>query len=58
MPKKCQQDACNTRANYNYEGQKEWNNRLQVLQETIAYWLQPNNKTNRYIQVVQLYYDI
>jgi hypothetical protein len=37
--------------------QKEWNSRLQVLQETIAYWLQPNNKTNRYIQVVQLYYD-
>jgi hypothetical protein len=38
--------------------QKEWNSRLQVLQETIAYWLQPNNKTNRYIQVVQLYYDV
>jgi hypothetical protein len=37
--------------------QKEWNYRLQVLQETIAYWLQQNNKTNRYIQVVQLYYD-
>ena len=37
--------------------QKEWKNRLQVLQETIAYWLQQNNKTNRYIQVVQLYYD-
>jgi formaldehyde-activating enzyme involved in methanogenesis len=37
--------------------QKEWDNRLKVLQENITYWLQPNNQTNRYIQVVQLYYD-
>jgi hypothetical protein len=37
--------------------QKEWMNRLQVLQETITYWLNPNNKTNRYIEIVQLYYD-
>jgi hypothetical protein len=37
--------------------QKEWSSRLQVLQDNITYWLQPNNKTDRYIQVVQLYYD-
>jgi hypothetical protein len=37
--------------------QKEWNTRLQVLCEKISYWLQPNNRTDRYIQILQLYFD-
>jgi hypothetical protein len=37
--------------------QIEWNTRLQTLKETIAYWLQSNNKTNKILEIVQLYYD-
>jgi hypothetical protein len=37
--------------------QIEWNTRLQTLKETIAYWLQSNNKTNKILEIIQLYYD-
>ncbi len=35
--------------------QKEWNIRLNVLKNTIDYWM--HHKTNRIIEIVQLYYD-
>ena len=35
--------------------QKEWNIRLNILKCTIDYWLQ--HKTNKMIEIVQLYYD-
>ena len=35
--------------------QAEWQNRLQVLSETIQYWI--NNKTDKTIELVHLYYS-
>lgn len=35
--------------------QKEWSNRLKILNETIKYWL--NNKTTKMVEVIQLFYD-
>lgn len=37
--------------------QKEWINRLEALKNQIKYWIQPENTTNKTIEVVQLYYD-
>jgi Holliday junction resolvase len=33
----------------------EWNKRLEILKETIEYWL--NNKTDKTIEIIQLFYD-
>ena len=37
---------------------KEWNRRLTVLEENIAYWVNPENTTNKTIETVQLFYDM
>jgi hypothetical protein len=36
---------------------KEWNERLEVLNAQIEYWTQPENKTEKTIEIVQLFYD-
>lgn len=36
---------------------KEWDERLNSLKEQIHYWTDPNNKTDKTIEVVQLFYD-
>jgi len=38
--------------------QKEWKERLQTLTNQITYWLNPCNKTNKIIELIQLFYDI
>jgi len=38
--------------------QTEWANRLNSLEEQIEYWSNPSNRTNKTIEVVQLFYDI
>jgi hypothetical protein len=37
--------------------QKEWVTRLTMLAEQISYWLQPENVTNKTVEIIQLYYD-
>ena len=37
---------------------EEWNQRLNTLEETIQYWIQPKNKTNKTIEIIQLFYDV
>ena len=37
--------------------QDEWDSRLEVLQQQITYWTTPENKTDKTVEVVQLYYD-
>ena len=37
---------------------EEWNERLNTLEETIQYWTDPVNKTNKTIEIIQLFYDI
>jgi hypothetical protein len=36
----------------------EWINRLKVLNEQIEYWINPNNKTEKTIEIVELFYNI
>jgi hypothetical protein len=36
---------------------KEWTERLITLENQIRYWLDPENKTDKTVEVVQLYYD-
>jgi hypothetical protein len=36
---------------------EEWNKRLNTLEETIQYWTYPVNKTNKTIEIIQLFYD-
>jgi len=36
---------------------KEWDERLNNLKNIIKYWLNPNNTTNKIIEIIQLYYD-
>lgn len=36
---------------------KEWNCRLETLKEQITYWCQDENKTNKTIEISQLFYD-
>jgi len=36
---------------------KEWTERLNSLKEQINYWIHPDNKTDKTIEVVQLFYD-
>lgn len=35
----------------------EWNDRLNSLRNQIEYWCDPNNKTDKTIEIIQLYYD-
>jgi len=35
----------------------EWNQRLNVLEEHINYWIDPQNITNKTVEVIQLFYD-
>jgi len=35
----------------------EWSDRLETLKEQINYWIHPDNKTDKTIEVVQLFYD-
>jgi hypothetical protein len=36
---------------------KEWNKRLEALNNQISYWIHPENKINKTIEIVQLFYD-
>lgn len=36
----------------------EWTDRLYVLEETISYWLSPENTTSKTIETIQLFYDV
>jgi hypothetical protein len=38
--------------------QNEWKERLQTLANQITYWLNPDNKTVKTIEIIQLFYDI
>jgi hypothetical protein len=35
----------------------EWSERLNVMEQHINYWINPSNKTNKTIEIIQLYYD-
>ena len=36
----------------------EWSQRLSVLEENIAYWINPENTTNKTVEIIQLFYDV
>ena len=36
----------------------EWTYRLHVLEETISYWVSPENTTSKTIETIQLFYDV
>jgi hypothetical protein len=36
---------------------KEWTDRLQVLHDQIAYWTNPDNRSEKMIEVIHLFYD-
>ena len=36
---------------------EEWNDRLQALKNQVNYWIHPDNKTNKTIETIQLFYD-
>ena len=36
---------------------KEWQERLNCLKNTIDYWIVPENKTNKTIETIELFYD-
>ena len=38
--------------------QNEWTDRLNVLKCQINYWSNPENRTNKIIEIIQLFYDI
>ena len=35
----------------------EWEERLKTLENQINYWISPENKTNKTVEIIQLYYD-
>jgi Holliday junction resolvasome RuvABC endonuclease subunit len=37
--------------------QKEWEERLEALSSQIKYWIESENKTEKTVEAVQLYYD-
>jgi hypothetical protein len=37
---------------------KEWNNRLEKLKNIIEYYSKEENKTDKTIEIIQLYFDI
>ena len=36
---------------------KEWNERLNILKDNVKYWINEENKTNKTIEVIELFYD-
>ena len=36
----------------------EWEQRLDSLGEQVGYWIQPENVTDKTVEVIQLFYDI
>ncbi len=36
---------------------KEWEERLKTLENQISYWLNPENQTNKTVEIIQLFYD-
>ena len=36
---------------------KEWEQRLQSLEEQVMYWTNPENTTDKTVEIIQLYYD-
>ena len=36
----------------------EWINRLTALENQIKYWVHPANKTNKTVEIIQLFYDV
>jgi hypothetical protein len=36
----------------------EWNNRLNILKEQIEYWSNEENKTEKTVEIIQLFYDM
>ena len=36
----------------------EWTDRLHVLEDTISYWVSPENTTSKMIETIQLFYDV
>ena len=36
----------------------EWTERLHVLEDTIRYWIHPENTTSKMIEIIQLFYDV
>ena len=36
----------------------EWNQRLKALETQIQYWVNPDNRTNKTIEIIQLFYDV
>ena len=37
--------------------ENEWNERLQTLKQQIEYWMQPENTTDKTVEVIQLFYN-
>ena len=37
--------------------QREWKERLSTLEQQVNYWINPENKTDKTIETIQLYYD-
>ena len=35
----------------------EWEERLKTLENQISYWLNPENQTNKTVEIIQLFYD-
>ena len=40
----------------NKKREKEWNDRIAILQETIKYWIE--NSTDKTVEIIQLFYDM
>jgi hypothetical protein len=38
--------------------EKEWDDRLKALKNQIEFWINPENKTEKTIELIQLFYDI
>jgi hypothetical protein len=38
--------------------EKEWDERLQSLENQINYWINIDNKTDKTVEIIQLYYDV
>jgi hypothetical protein len=36
----------------------EWMERLNALENHVSYWINPENKTHKTIEIIQLYYDV
>jgi len=39
------------------ESIKEWNERLNLLKIQVEYWINPENKINKTLEVIQLFFD-